>query len=167
MQAVADEYYQAFTEPSMDFFWCYIRVFCLVAVIGYAAWYFLIESRREVINMKVNLNDIGCEIKVAEEGSEAEEKPKKKGAKKGAGSSTAKKGDTKDTTAKDAAEPTEYRSMSLKKEFNSRGPYALLEDGTKLTKEAYAKVYAIMNKHVWIKFHIVKRDLVENRYGLY
>ena len=57
--------------------------------------------------------------------------------------------------------------MSLKKEFNKRGPYALTEDGKMLTKEAYAKVYAIMHKHVWIKFHIVKRELVENRYSLY
>lgn len=43
----------------------------------------------------------------------------------------------------------------------------MTEDGKTLTKEAYAKVYAIMNKHVWIKFHIVKKELVENRYGLY
>ena len=43
----------------------------------------------------------------------------------------------------------------------------MTEDGKMLTKEAYAKVYSIIHKHVWIKFHIVKRDLVENRYALY
>lgn len=82
----------------------------------------------------------------------------------GAGSSTAKK---KGGTTAESTEVTEYRSMSLKREFNSRGPFALTEDRKMLTKEAYAKVHAIMSKHVWIKYHITKRDLVENRYGLY
>ena len=159
-----DEYYLAFTEPSMDNFWLYVRVCVVLAVFGYAAWYFIFESRRKVDNFKVNLSDIDCGTKVTEAESAEEKKDKKK--KAGAGSSTAKKGDTKDTTAGNA-EPTEYRSMSLKKEFNKRGPYAQTGDGKMLTKEAYAKVYAIMNKHVWIKFHIVKKDLVENRYGLY
>ena len=113
MQALFDEYIKAFTEPSLDFIWHYIRVFCFCAVVGYAAWYLLVESRRQVVNLKVNLSDIGCDTKVGDEGSSNNEDKKNKG-----GSSTAKKGDTKDTTAQNSTEPTEYRSMSLKKEFN-------------------------------------------------
>jgi hypothetical protein len=57
--------------------------------------------------------------------------------------------------------------MSLKKEFNQKGPFAKTKDGTMLNKEAYALIYAITQKHVWIKFHIVKRNLIELRYGHY
>ena len=57
--------------------------------------------------------------------------------------------------------------MSLKKEFDQKGPFPLTEDGKLLTKESYARAMAIINKHAWLKFHIVKRDLVENRYSLY
>lgn len=57
--------------------------------------------------------------------------------------------------------------MSLKKEFNEKGPFKTTQDGSVLTKEAYAKIQAIMQKHVWIKFHIAKRELVEKRFNLY
>ena len=35
------------------------------------------------------------------------------------------------------------------------------------TVEAFARAYAIMTKHIWIKFHITQRELIENRYSLY
>lgn len=151
----------AFTEPSSDHIGIYIKVFIFAAICGYAAWYFLIDSRRQVENFKVNIDDIGGDSKANDE-----KVLPTKGDKKAAatGSSTAKKGDTRDTTG---AEVQEYRSMSLKKEFNKRGPYERTQNGQMLTKEAYAKVVAIMQKHVWIKFHIVRRDIVEQRYGLY
>ena len=54
-----DEYYVAFTEPSAEHVWLYVRAFVVFGVVGYALWYFLVESRREVVNMKVNFDDIG------------------------------------------------------------------------------------------------------------
>ena len=54
-----DEYYVAFTEPSAEHVRLYVRAFVVFGVVGYALWYFLVESRREVVNMKVNFDDIG------------------------------------------------------------------------------------------------------------
>ena len=155
-----DEYYRAFSEPSSEHIWIYVRVFCFLGGIGYAIWYLFIGSQRKEETYSVNMSDIGG--KFVDSDSDGNKR------KAGASSSTVKTGETQASTANQKEEEvTEYRSMSLKKEFNKRGPYPLTEDGKMLTKEAYAKVYAIMNKHVWIKFHITKKSLVENRYGLY
>lgn len=43
----------------------------------------------------------------------------------------------------------------------------MTDDHKLLTKQSYAKVMAIVSKHVWVKFHINQKDLLENRYSLY
>ena len=51
----------------MNFLWHYFRVLCFFSFVGYVAWYYLIENRREVVNLSVNFNDLGIDAKVAEE----------------------------------------------------------------------------------------------------
>jgi len=48
-----------------------------------------------------------------------------------------------------------------------KGPFERSEDGSILTMPAFAKATAIMSKHVWIKFSINRKELMENRYSLY
>jgi len=36
-----------------------------------------------------------------------------------------------------------------------------------LSREAFVKFSALMQKHVWIKYHVTQREVLENRYGLY
>jgi len=43
----------------------------------------------------------------------------------------------------------------------------LTDDGNMLKRQTFIKFQAIMNKHVWIKYHITQREILENRYGLY
>ena len=57
--------------------------------------------------------------------------------------------------------------MSLKREYMKKGPFERCDDGSMLTMPAYAKALAIMYKHVWIKFSINRKELIENRYALY
>ena len=57
--------------------------------------------------------------------------------------------------------------MSLKREYMKKGPFERCDNDSMLTMPAYAKVLAIMYKHVWIKFSINRKELIENRYALY
>lgn len=57
--------------------------------------------------------------------------------------------------------------MSLKREYLKKGPFDYTESGEMLKTEAYAKAMAIMAKHVWIKFNINRKEILENRYSLY
>ena len=57
--------------------------------------------------------------------------------------------------------------MSLKKEYDLKRPFTVDEDKQLFTVESFARAYAIMTKHIWIKFHITQRELIENRYSLY
>jgi hypothetical protein len=92
LQAILDDYYVALTQPSSEHAGTYVKLCILLGIIGYAAWYLLVVNRREVVNFKVNLSDIGGESKASDHGSTQEK------GQLAAGSSTAKKGDTKDTT---------------------------------------------------------------------
>ena len=40
-------------------------------------------------------------------------------------------------------------------------------DEEHFTKEGFARVLAILGKHIWIKYNIVRKEILENRYGLY
>lgn len=57
--------------------------------------------------------------------------------------------------------------MSLKREFMKKGPFERSENGDMMALDSYAKAMAIMAKHVWIKYSINRKDILENRYGLY
>ena len=67
--------------------------------------------------------------------------------------STSRGNTTKDKTTDDD-EVTEYRSMSLKKEFIAKGPIVLTEDQNFMQLHSFAKVQALISKHVWMKFNI-------------
>ena len=96
----------------MEHFWIYFRCLVILAVLGYALSYLFCGARKEE-NFSVNIDDIGGQTKVVEEEEGENEKPKN--GKVGAGSSTARK---KGGTTAESTEVTEYRSMSLKREFN-------------------------------------------------
>ena len=57
-----DEYYRAFTEPSSEYFWIYVRVFVFLGGLGYAIWYLFIGSRAKEETFSVNMSDIGHKI---------------------------------------------------------------------------------------------------------
>lgn len=49
----------------------YVKLLVILAVIGYAAWYLLVGSNRNVVNLKVNIADIGGDENVANQGAES------------------------------------------------------------------------------------------------
>ena len=74
--------------------------------------------------------------------------------------------ETKESTNA-ATEEAEYRTMSLKREMDRKGPYMLTDDYEMLDRSSFVKVIAIMQKHTWIKFHFTYSEHLEGRYSLY
>ena len=147
------KYYVAFTEPSFEHIWSYISLIVIVGVLG---WY--IKStylqKKEKNNFMVGLEELGCEM--GEAGNSDDPVNSKRDTQ---GGSTTNAGDTKDTTGND--QDIKYQTSSLRRDFDANGPYTLNKKGTALTSEAYARYLAILNKNVWIKFHITQRTMIE------
>lgn len=161
----ADYYFKAFSEPSSEYLGAYLRVLFVLALVGYGTWVFFLRRQQNVIKVSFKDVDYKCEVEDSpkEEGGEA--KKVKKNEKKERRESSKKR----DTTATTAVEtPTaEYRSMSLKREYIKKGPFDLTDDGLMMKMESFAKAMAIMSKHIWIKYSINRKEIIENRYGLY
>lgn len=147
MRTTYEYYVKAFTEPSLEYIFAYLRVGLFLAVIVGVVWYFFLGEKVKP-NVMVSFDEVDRKF-TKDKGSE--EKSETQGS----------------TTIGTGGDIQEYRSMSLKREMDQKGPYPLTEDENMLTRQAYVKFQALMSKHVWIKFHITQREILENRYGLY
>ena len=143
-----------------------MKLSILILVIGVSIWYFCLKAKPDM-GQVVDMNDIGIYTK----DTDLSDDDKKSGkSKKGVNSSTTaqERGEAPSKTkGQDMTEMAEYRHMSLKKEYDQKRPFALSEERQIFTKEAFARAFAIMTKHVWLKFHITQRQLIETRYSLY
>lgn len=147
-EELRDYYTKAFTEPSLDYIWCYVKV---LIVLGIVLWSIRRFFSKEKPNIMLNMNDLqdgeqDLSTKVKEDRSDDDEKDVDQ-----AGSTTAMSSKKNENYKL----MTEYRSINLKRDLDfSKGPLKMTDDHKLLTKQSYAKVMAIINKHVWIKFHI-------------
>ena len=101
MRETYDYYVKAFTEPSFDYIFTYLRVLLLLACVLGTIWFFV--GSRIGPNEMVSLDEICAEARKVSQGDDKLE----------ADGST-----TKDTTTQDPEEMAEYRSMSLKREMD-------------------------------------------------
>ena len=106
----------AFTEPSMDHIAIYLKVLVFVSIIS-AALYFYLGGDKEP-NVSVGMEDVEDDEKKRDK---SEKKSKKRSSK---GSSRSETKESTNATKEDA----EYRTMSLKKEMDRKGPYLLSDD---------------------------------------
>lgn len=149
------------TEPSLEYGWVYLRCLIIVGCTTYGLWYMIL--RKKPATLAVSFDDIDHKCTMADDSP-----PEKNSMKTENGGSTTPQ--TREETTiggKESNEVTEYRSMSLKREYIKKGPFERCENDSMLTMPAYAKALAIMYKHVWIKFSINRKELIENRYTLY
>ena len=104
---------KAFTEPSLEYWQAYLKVSILLGLIAVGLYFFL--SPEKQTNVKVSLDEVTDQ----KPGEASDEKKKSKSGKK-------KKGDTntQDTTKAETEGGTgEYRTMSLKREIDRKGPF--------------------------------------------
>mmetsp|Transcript_4976 Transcript_4976/g.6628 ORF Transcript_4976/g.6628 Transcript_4976/m.6628 type:complete len:174 (+) Transcript_4976:217-738(+) len=154
MRETYEYYVKAFTEPSFEYIYAYLRLAVLLGCVTWALWFFFGPDRKP--NVMVGLDEV--QDKKSDDFSDEK--------KKGQGSTT--RGDTHDTTkAETEGNTTEYRSMSLKREMDRKGPFELTSDQNMLKRDSFIKLSAILQKHVWIKFGVSNRELLDNRYSLY
>ena len=92
MLETADYYIKAFSEPSIEHLWAYVRVFFIVVLVSYACWNYCL--RKEKATIKVSFDDVGHKCEVGDD-SPREGEAEKKSKRKEKGESTR----TKDTTA--------------------------------------------------------------------
>ena len=145
LQATYEFYYKAVTEPGITHLGAYVRIAFYLSILAGSIWYLFFKDRVRLDGERIDFNDIGLDAKIIDSDGEGNK---------------GKSGDTKETTAatteaQDETEATEYRHMSLKREYMSKGPFGMAQDEEHFTKDGLAKVLSIMYKHVWIKFNIV------------
>ena len=78
LQGIVDHHYKAFTEPSGEYVWVYIRVMIVLGVIVWAVRYFFF-SQKEELNMMIGMDDIGHDVKVCDSSSDDKRKRSKMG----------------------------------------------------------------------------------------
>ena len=150
-----DYWVKAFTEPSFEYIWAYFRVVCVLSVLAFIIWFIFGPEKKP--NLKVGLDG---EIDLRSGDISDDKKKKSEG-----GSTT--RGDTRDTTKAETEGANEYRSMSLKRELDRKGPFEQTQDESMLKRDSFVKLSAIFQKHVWLKFNTTYRELLDNRYSLY
>jgi len=141
-------------EPGSDHIGIYLRILILIACIAILFYY--CGGGKKSNGMVVGLDDVT-------DASQLDKSEKKSTKRSSKGSS---RSETKESTNA-ANEEAEYRTMSLKREMDRKGPYLLTEDQNMLQRDSFVKACAIMQKHTWIKFGFTYGELLENRYSLY